>query len=143
LTDMDETIEKINLLNHKIMRKLRMDNMGRWSKDLLDLSYIELTIIRLLFEKPFIIMKEVGKRVAVPGSTLTSIIDRLENVGIVERMPSKKDRRAIELRLTPKGEHVHSEHERVDRLITKKMLKPLSKEEVESLMRLLEKIFEG
>lgn len=140
---MDETIEKINVLNHKIMRKLRMDNMGRWSKDLLDLSYIELTIIRLLFEEPFTIMKEVGKRVVVPGSTLTSIIDRLEKGGIVERIPGKKDRRSIELRLTPKGEHAHSEHERVDRLITKKMLKPLSRDEIITLMRLLEKIFEG
>lgn len=140
---MDEAIEKINALNHKIMRKLRMDNMGRWSKDLSDISYIELTIIRLIFEEPFIIMKEVGKRIAVPGSTLTSIIDRLEKGGIVERVPSKKDRRAIELRLTPKGKHVHSEHERVDRLITKKMLRPLSRDEIITLMRLLEKIFEG
>ena len=137
---MNDMIEKINTLNHIVMRKLHWDNMSKWSKKLADISFVELTIIRILFDESSVIMKDISERLEVPGSTLTGIVDRLEKKKIVKRMPSKNDRRAIELSLTSKGRDLHLEHERIDRLITKEMVKPLNRDEIETLVCLLEKI---
>jgi MarR family 2-MHQ and catechol resistance regulon transcriptional repressor len=46
----------------------------------------------------------LSKKMLVSGGNITCVVDNLENEGLVERIPSKEDRRAILVRLTPIGE---------------------------------------
>lgn len=48
--------------------------------------------------------KELSEKTLVTKGTLTGVLDRLAAKGLIERVPSKEDRRAIFVRLTPKGE---------------------------------------
>lgn len=48
--------------------------------------------------------KELSEKTLVTKGTLTGVLDRLEAKGLIERIPSREDRRAIFIRLTPKGE---------------------------------------
>jgi MarR family 2-MHQ and catechol resistance regulon transcriptional repressor len=48
--------------------------------------------------------KELSEKTLVTKGTLTGVLDRLSAKGLIERIPSKEDRRAIFIRLTPKGE---------------------------------------
>lgn len=46
----------------------------------------------------------IGDFLAIPASTMVSIIDHLENEGLLERRPHASDRRARTLHLTGRGE---------------------------------------
>lgn len=48
-------------------------------------------------------MSALGKRIAMSRGAMTTIIDRLERRGIVERHLSREDRRIILVRLAPEG----------------------------------------
>jgi DNA-binding MarR family transcriptional regulator len=47
--------------------------------------------------------KELSKRTLVTKGTLTGVMDRLEMKTLIERVPSRSDRRSTIIRLTPKG----------------------------------------
>jgi MarR family transcriptional regulator, organic hydroperoxide resistance regulator len=49
---------------------------------------------------------ELGQRVALDGSTVTGILDRMEKNGYVERRPNAEDRRSALVFLTEKAQKV-------------------------------------
>jgi len=49
---------------------------------------------------------ELGQRVALDGSTITGILDRMEKSGYVERRPNAGDRRSALVHLTEKAREV-------------------------------------
>jgi DNA-binding MarR family transcriptional regulator len=49
---------------------------------------------------------ELGQRVALDGSTITGILDRMEKTGYVERRPNAEDRRSALVYLTEKAREV-------------------------------------
>jgi DNA-binding MarR family transcriptional regulator len=49
---------------------------------------------------------ELGQRVALDGSTITGILDRMEKNGYVERRPNAEDRRSALVYLTQKAREV-------------------------------------
>jgi DNA-binding MarR family transcriptional regulator len=49
---------------------------------------------------------ELGQRVALDGSTITGILDRMEKSGYVERRPNAEDRRSALVHLTEKAREV-------------------------------------
>ncbi len=50
-----------------------------------------------------ITLGQLSKKRLVSGGNITCVVDNLEKEGLVERIPSKEDRRAIDVRLTDKG----------------------------------------
>ena len=52
-------------------------------------------------------MSELADSLGCDASNVTSIVDRLESRGFVERRPSAMDRRVKELALTPAGAETH------------------------------------
>jgi DNA-binding MarR family transcriptional regulator len=73
----------------------------------------------------------------------TGIIDRLVIQGVVERTRSREDRRVVWVDLSPEGQK-RMEHLKDDRhQQMQQLLQPLSPDEVETLLRLLERIAEG
>ena len=46
----------------------------------------------------------LSKKMLVSSGNITCVVDNLENDGLVERIPSKEDRRAILVQLTSQGE---------------------------------------
>ena len=47
----------------------------------------------------------IGQQLGLTPSTMTGIVDRLEDLGLLRREKHETDRRAFVLRLTPKGEN--------------------------------------
>jgi DNA-binding MarR family transcriptional regulator len=48
-------------------------------------------------------MSQVSRRLMVTNGNLTGVVDRLENEGLVVRAVSTRDRRVLQLSLTPRG----------------------------------------
>lgn len=83
---------------------------------------------------------EICTKMLVTGGNMTLVLDNIEKLGYVERVPSKDDRRAIHIQLTPAGQKLfddvflkHAEN------ITRSM-SILSAAEQETLGNLLKKL---
>lgn len=59
-------------------------------------------ILFVLWEEDGIPIQELARRTSLGKSTLTSMLDRLEDAGHLRRVPSRVDRRRIDIRLTAK-----------------------------------------
>jgi MarR family transcriptional regulator, organic hydroperoxide resistance regulator len=82
-------------------------------------------------------MRELAGRMSCEASNVTFIVDRLEQNGLVERIPHPDDRRAKRVRLTPDGKSLRT---KLMRQLTKDSpLDPLSVEDRQQLQGLLAK----
>ena len=135
----EEQIQALNTLLHALLHKLGVHQLiGVWSEKLGGIIPLDLHVLKLAAEKPDIIIKEIKDDMDVPGSTLTSVINRLETRGFLQRVISPRDRRSYGLILTDTGREIHHEHMKVDRLIACKILETLDSEiERKTLISLL------
>ena len=67
---------------------------------------IQFTVLRLLDAAADIDQVTIAKRAALDPSTVTDVISRMEQKGLVERAPASTDRRKRIVRLTNEGKDV-------------------------------------
>ena len=70
------------------------------------LTHAQFDIIATLGNTPGMSYKELGDRTLITKGTLTGVIERLEQKGLVARERSSEDKRSFFVRLTPQGEDV-------------------------------------
>jgi MarR family 2-MHQ and catechol resistance regulon transcriptional repressor len=83
---------------------------------------------------------ELSKKLLVSGGNITCVIDNLEKEGLVERLPSKLDRRAIVAQLTDKGEKLFAETFQKHAEYVATLAAVLTEEEQETVSILLKKL---
>jgi MarR family 2-MHQ and catechol resistance regulon transcriptional repressor len=83
---------------------------------------------------------QLCKKQLVSGGNMTVVVDNLEKEGLVERVPSKEDRRSILVRLTDKGEKLFNEIFAQHAQRVAKLASVLTEDEQEELGRLLKKL---
>jgi DNA-binding MarR family transcriptional regulator len=76
------------------------------------------------------------------ANSITLIIDRMEKTGFVKRDRDKVDRRVLNITLTRKGEKTLADSSKTGAVVVKEMTKKLSKNEVSTLLVLLDKMRE-
>ncbi|QSX42478.1 MarR family winged helix-turn-helix transcriptional regulator [Shewanella cyperi] len=74
-------------------------------------------------------MTDLAKLNHVTLGTLTSRIDKLEALGLVERQANPEDRRSLLIALTEAGRAVFDEHDRKHRALTAALMAKLSQKE--------------
>jgi DNA-binding MarR family transcriptional regulator len=67
------------------------------------LTVPQATVLFLLKERDGQMMSELGQIIGVDNSAMTGLVDRLEKAGFVRREAKREDRRALLIRITPKG----------------------------------------
>jgi DNA-binding MarR family transcriptional regulator len=82
----------------------------------------------------------LGKLAGIDASTLTGVVDRLRERGLVKVTPHKGDRRKVIIDLTPAGEAVLARMAEVVHQITEATLAPLDAVERVALTHLLKKL---
>ncbi|MBQ6127581.1 MarR family transcriptional regulator [Candidatus Saccharibacteria bacterium] len=71
--------------------------------DELDLTYTQYIVMLVLWEEGAVTMQELGKRLYLDSGTLTPLLVKLENKGLVERKRNEKDVREMIVSVTDKG----------------------------------------
>ena len=88
-----------------------------------DISPVHIGIMKQLYDAGTLHVAEIGKRLQIARPQMTHLIDKLANLGIVERHPDTTDRRMVNIVLTDKGKTTLEEH---DKSIRKAMRDTLS-----------------
>ena len=88
-------------------------------------------------------MGEVGEAIQAPASSMTSIVDRLERLGLVERHPHPLDRRAVVTRATLAGAKVVREVEALSRRDLVGALDGMDNADLARFVTLLDKLLGG
>lgn len=70
-------------------------------------------ILYVLWERDRLTISEIGRLTSLAKTTLTSMLDRMEAGGLVERVPDAKNRRQIHVVLTPKAKECRKAYDAV------------------------------
>lgn len=108
------------------------------------ISTLDLSIISAVARKPDLILKDIRAIVNLPNTTLTSLIDRLENRKLLKRVISTRDRRSYGLELTARGKMIYQAHLEYEQQLFHRILSMLdTHEERATFIRLSQKIIAG
>src|SRR5262245_4977184 len=84
---------------------------------------------------------QLSESLLVSSGTMTNRLDRLEQRGLIRRLPNPADRRSLDIELTDEGFSVVDQMVEVHLANEKEMIAPLSEREREQLVRLTRKLF--
>jgi DNA-binding MarR family transcriptional regulator len=83
---------------------------------------------------------EIGRAMVKASQTITGLVDRLEEPGLVERVFDRRDRRKTWVRLTEKGERKLSEALPVANRLSEELSAVLTDQELKELQAKVEKL---
>jgi DNA-binding MarR family transcriptional regulator len=72
-------------------------------------SIPQMFVLTCLYDENGITLKEIGNRTLIDSSSMTVLVDKLENDKLVERQLDPEDRRAIRVYITDKGKAIAEE----------------------------------
>lgn len=98
--DLDLIVETIIYLQTEGRRQAREQGAR------VGLSPTQLNVVKLLGEIGVLSLSELSRRLAAQSSTVTGIVDRMVEAGLVERLQSAKDRRVWQIRLAERGKQI-------------------------------------
>lgn len=81
---------------HRYMRRFFESQMKKY-----DITPPQFEVLMTLWNEDGIVLSELGRRLSRDGPTITGIIDRMEKKRLVMRKRSMRDRRVIQVYLTP------------------------------------------
>jgi DNA-binding MarR family transcriptional regulator len=87
-------------------------------------------MINLLHKNGEMTIGDLSNGIGLSNSTVSGIIDRLENAGIVERIRSKEDKRTVFVKLTPNFDQNYEQHKRCVEDRFEKILDDISDEDL-------------
>lgn len=70
----------------------------------IDLTYTQYIAMMVLWERKEVNVKELGEYLYLDSGTLTPLLKRLEQKGLISRERSKLDERSLNVRITEEGE---------------------------------------
>jgi DNA-binding MarR family transcriptional regulator len=105
-----------------------------------DISPLHFEIMALLREVGILHVAEIGERLQIARAQMTHLIDKLVDLGIVERQTNTADRRMTNIVLTDKGGAFSEEHDSNMKNAIKETLSCLTDEELQDLSDSLRKL---
>lgn len=106
--------------------------------DELALTYTQYIAMILLWEHKTMTVKEMGNYLLLDSGTLTPLLKKLEDKGLITRIRSTKDERNLNITVTEKGEALREQALEVP--VKMGQCNPLTLEETATLYRLLNKM---
>ena len=126
-------IGKIQRLSERIFSKILKEN------NLNEINPAQGRILFVLWEKDGISINELAQKASMGKSTLTSMLDRLEDSGFVKRKPSPIDRRKILIERTEKDVKFQDIYIKVSKQMNKLFYKGFSSQQISEFEVYLEK----
>ena len=111
--------------------------------DGIELNTAQGRIMFALWKKDGVPINELAQKTQLKKSTLTSMLDRLETMGYIQRQRSEKDRRIILIQRTQKDKNLECQYVELSQKITKLYYDGFSEVEIDQFETALSKILEN
>lgn len=100
-------------------------------------------ILYVLWQQDGISLRELADKTGLAATTLTSMVDRMEKAGLVQRVPDKIDRRKTLLALTDKAKSLERDYMLVSDRMSEIFYEGFSKDEIRQCEAMLARILEN
>jgi MarR family transcriptional regulator, 2-MHQ and catechol-resistance regulon repressor len=133
----------IELARALLKASFLLDNHPQCAYHAYGLSLAQVDVLGVLAraENASLSCSEIAQRTLITKGGITGILDRLEARGLIKRMPSRDDRRSVQVRLSTKGieflRKLYPELVRNNRVIFEKAFRPEQMKEFGKLLSLL------
>ncbi|MBE5798130.1 MAG: MarR family transcriptional regulator [Clostridiales bacterium] len=97
-------------------------------------------ILYVLWQEDGVTISQLSSRTSLANTTLTSMLDRMEQSGLVTREASPKDRRALLIRLTDAARALQADYERISQQMNELYYEGFTEDEVRQLEGYLTRI---
>jgi MarR family transcriptional regulator, 2-MHQ and catechol-resistance regulon repressor len=105
-----------------------------------NLSITEFSVLEVLYNKGKQTIQQIGHRILISSGSMTYVIDRLEQKGMLNRSACPNDRRAIHVALTDNGNSLMEEIMPKHQELVDNMFGSLDSHESELMVKLLKKV---
>ena len=131
-----ESISQIINLSRNFNRTLRhkFHNLMQDS----DFTLPQLSVISILAKNGEQKVSDISEKMGLSDSTVSGILDRLEQKGIIERKRNKDDRRVVKIYLSKGSQEICQEFHRKREEYFTHLLKELSEQEINDIIKGLE-----
>jgi DNA-binding MarR family transcriptional regulator len=106
--------------------------------DELGITYPQYLVLMILWEKDQLPVNDIAKKLVLNTNTITPLLKRMEQQGLVERRRSKEDERKVLVYLTEKGKQLQEQAARIPEQLVGQLLKGDLK--TDDLIRLKEQL---
>lgn len=126
----------------------QMTSIYRPYLEKLDLTYPQYLVMLLMWQHETMSVKQIGCELWLDSGTLTPLLKRMEETGLIRRDRSHEDERVVNVTLTKEGRHLQKKAVAIPRIIFSELsispaqLKSLKKE-LSDILHRLEKKAEG
>jgi DNA-binding MarR family transcriptional regulator len=128
-------VEVVNAALHRLYFTSRqIENVP---ENLRQINYQDIHVMSVAYDHPDAILKDIRDYMQLPQSTLTSIVNKLERLGVLKRVISHRDLRSYSLELTDLGRTLREKHRESDRAHVARLLESLEPGERQTLADLL------
>lgn len=101
---------------------------------------VQFVLLHVLWEKDGQKGVELGSRLRLYGATITGLLDRLEQMGLIERRPSPTDRRTNLIYLTPRGRELEKPLNEISDEVNREAMSIFREEELAMLKSMLTRL---
>ena len=104
-------------------------------------SFIQWTaLMRLAWQAGHMSATQLSEELGYDMGALTRLVDELERRGLVRRERSQRDRRAVEIAITPAGRRQAQEAKRLIVELLNRLVEPFTDPEIDTLIGLLQRL---
>lgn len=136
---LDSTTEDLLSIPPFIFKEVRRKLLRTVMIDM-DISPIHFGIMKLLYDAGTLHVAEIGERQHIARPQMTHLLDKLAELGIIERRTDTADRRMVNVMLTEKGRATFEGHDKSVRKAMKDTLSCLTDKELDDLSESLRKV---
>lgn len=97
-------------------------------------------LLLLIAENDGVIQRDLAEEMDVRPSSMTEMLAKMEQFGLVERKQDEKDQRVMHIFLTEQGKNVTEESQNATKKMTDTLFEGLSGEEIRQMLALTEKL---
>ena len=97
-------------------------------------------ILYSLWNNKELTIKEIGKITGLAKASLTSMLDRMEEKGLIRRKDNSEDKRSIKIMLTDKAKELEKDYNDISNKMSNTFYKNFSDKEINEIENYLERI---
>lgn len=87
-------------------------------------------ILYILWQGDGLTISQISAQTSLANTTLTSMLDRMEQSGLIQRSPSPTDRRALRIHLTDKAKSLRQDYDRISQQMNELYYLGFTEEEI-------------